>query len=71
MKYAVVKVVNGNFAINSEPGDNLDGAEVAFANLWAALVNATEEVDATIKVVDENFDTVNGDVKHIQHPAKA
>lgn len=71
MKYAVVKVVNGNFAVDSEHGENLSGAEVGFANLWAALVNETVAVDATIKVVDENFDTVNGDVKHIQHPAKA
>lgn len=71
MKYAVIQCVNGNFTVSSEHGENLDGAEIAFANLWAALVNETQAVDATIKVVNEKFDTVNGDVKRIQHAAKA
>lgn len=68
-EYAVIKQVNGNFVIHSEHGD-ISSAEISFANLWAALVNASEEVDAVIKVVDRNLDTVNGDIKKIQHPAK-
>ena len=67
--YAVIEQVNGNFIVHTEHAD-INSAEVSFANLWAALVNDTGAVDAVIKVVDKNFDTVNGDIKKIQHPAK-
>lgn len=71
MGYAVAKVVNGSFAINSEHGDDKDGAKMGFWNLCTALTNASEAVEATVKLVDDKLDTVEGKVEFISHPAKA
>lgn len=71
MKYAVIKVVNGNFAISTEHGTDKQAAIIAFHNLCAALWNDTSKVDATVKIVDERLDTVDGKVEFISHDAKA
>lgn len=68
--YAVIKVVNGNFAVSTEHGHDLQAAIIAFHSLCAALWNDTIEVDAVVKVVDTNLDTVDGKVEFISHPAK-
>lgn len=68
MKYAVVSVVNGNFNIDSENGDNLQGAFVFFANRIASLWNASDVETAVVKVVDQNFNVVDGHEEHISHP---
>ena len=70
MNYAVIKVVNGNFAVSTEHGDNLQGAIIAFHNLCAALWNDSAAVEAVVKVVDTNLDTVDGKVEFISHDAK-
>lgn len=70
MRYAVVKCVNNAFAIASEWTDNKTGAIVSFHQLTAALWNDASEVVATVKIVDKNFDTVDGYVEFIEHPAK-
>ena len=67
MKYAVIKVVNGNFAISTEHGENLKGAKVAFHNLCAALENADDVITAEIKIMDENLDCVEGYKEFIYH----
>jgi len=67
MKYAVVKVVNGNFAISTEHGENLKGAKVAFHQLCAALENADDVVTAEVKIMDENLDNVEGYKEFIFH----
>ena len=70
MKYAVIKCVNGNFAIATEHGENKEGGIIAFHNLASALWNDNSEVNATVKLVDENLDTVDGYVEYISHGAK-
>ena len=70
MEYAVIKVVNGNFAVSTEHGDNLQGAIIAFHSLCAALWNDSAAVEAVVKVVDTNLDTVDGKVEFISHDAK-
>lgn len=70
MMYAVIKVVNGNFEVSTEHGDNLQAAIIAFHSLCAALWNDTIAVEAVVKVVDTNLDTVDGKVEYISHPAK-
>lgn len=67
MKYAVVKVVNGNFAIASEHNENLKGAKVAFHQLCAALENADDVVTAEVKIMDENLDNTEGYKEFIFH----
>lgn len=70
MNYAVIKVVNGNFAVSTEHGDNLQAAIIAFHSLCAALWNDDSQVSAVVKVVDTNLDTVDGKVEFINHDAK-
>lgn len=70
MKYAVVKVVNGNFAISTEHGENKDAAVVAFHSLCASLWNDSAEVEAVVKIMDSNLDVVDGYIDFISHPAK-
>lgn len=69
-KYAVIEYVNDAFLISSEHGENLDGARIGFWSLCTSLTNATEAVNATVKLVDEKFDTVEGKIEFIQHDAK-
>lgn len=67
MKYAIVAVTNGNFAIKSEHGENKQAAMVAFHQLSATYWNAPDVTTAMIKVVDENLDTVDGKMEYITH----
>lgn len=67
MKYAIIAVTNGNFAVKSEHGTNKQAALVAFHQLSAAYWNAPDVTTAMIKVVDENLDTVDGKMEYITH----
>lgn len=67
MKYAVTKVVNGNFSVVSEHGDDLTGARNAFWNQCIALNSAPDVVTATVEIVDENQDVVEGKKEQISH----
>ena len=69
MKYAITNVVNGNFSIVSEHGEDKQAAIVAFHNRCAVLWNAPEVITATVKLVDENLDAVDGKKEFITHPA--
>lgn len=66
MKYSIVKVINGNFAIHAET-DNLDSAKVNFHGLCQTLWNAPDVISATVKIVDENLDCVEGYKEFITH----
>lgn len=71
-KYYVMAIVNGNLQIdNITEWSDVDKAEGAFHSKCATYANTPEAVDATIIVVDTNFDTVKGMKRHIQHEAKA
>lgn len=67
MRYAVLAVTNGNFAVKSEHGENKQAALVAFHQLSASYWNAPGVTTAMIKVVDENLDTVDGKMEYITH----
>ena len=67
MKYAITNVVNGNFTVASEHGGNKQQAIVAFHNRCAALWNAEDVITATVKLVDENLDAVEGKQEFIFH----
>lgn len=68
--YAVIQQINGSYAVKYE-GANLDSLKYNYHSWCAALWNDTAEVDAVVKIVDGNLDTVDGFVEKIQHPAKA
>lgn len=67
MKYAVVKVVNGNFAISTEHGENLRAAKVAFYQLCSALESADDVITAEVKIMDENLDNTEQMKAYIYH----
>ena len=68
MKYAVVKVVNGSFSIDSEWPDNLNGAIVQWHSVCRSLWNdKTMAVKAKVEIVDENLYPQEGYVEVIQH----
>ena len=67
MKYAVIKVVNGNFAIHSEGFTDLDKAKVSFFQLCASLWNAPDVLDASVMIVDDKLGIQNGYWEHITH----
>ena len=60
MKYAVVKVTNGNFAIHAEGFTDLSKAKVNFHGLCQSLWNAEDVETACVMIVDENLDVTEG-----------
>ena len=70
MRYAVIQQSNGNFLVVAETGENKESAFVNFHSTCAALWNDPAEIDAVVKIVDSNLDTVEGRVEFISHPAK-
>lgn len=67
MNYAIIKVSNGTFTIESEWGDNLTGAKVAFHSLCQTLWNAPDVQSAMVMIADENLDAVEGYKEYVHH----
>ena len=67
MKYSIVSCVNGSFKIEAEYGTNKQGAFVGFHDKCKVYWNANDVVSATVAVVDENLDTVEGKIEYIKH----
>lgn len=67
MNYAIIKVSNGTFNIESEWGDNLTGAKVAFHSLCQTLWNAPDVQTAMVMIADENLDATEGYKEFIHH----
>ena len=68
MKYAIVKVINSNFFIHAEGyRDNLNAAKVAFHGLCQTLWNAPDVLSATVMIVNEQMNCVEGYREYIHH----
>lgn len=67
MKYAIVKVSNGNYFIESEGYTDLDKAKVQFHKVCQSLWNASDVISACVMIVDENLDAVEGYKEVIRH----
>ena len=67
MKYAIVKIVNGVFSIDSEWNENLTGAIVQFHSVSATLWNETTVETATVEIIDNQGDVVQGYKEFINH----
>ena len=67
MKYAIIKVINGNYAVNAEGITDLNNAKTQFHGLCQTLWNATDVQTACVMIVDENLDTVQGYKEFISH----
>ena len=69
-KFSTVKVVNGQFTINTET-DNLQSAIIQFHSLAQDLWNAPDVETAKIAIMDEQLNVVDGYAEFIHHEASA
>lgn len=67
MKYAIIKVSNGNYVIQAEGITDLNNAKVTFHGLCQTLWNAPDVITAEVAIVDEQLDVVEGYKEFIHH----
>ena len=67
MKYAIATVINGNFKIQSEHGEDKQAALVAFHGTCQSLWNEQDVERAMVKILDEQLDCVDGKMELITH----
>lgn len=66
MKYAVISNTNGNFKIEAEKNNDIQGAIVFYHTLCASLWNAPDVQKAVVQIVDENMVVVGDYTETIQ-----
>ena len=67
MKYAIIKVINGNYFIDSEGITDLAAAKKSFHGLCQTLWNAPDVIKAYVMIADEQLDVVEGYKEYIHH----
>lgn len=67
MKYAIVNVINGNYAIYAEGITEVSAAKTQFHGLCQILWNAPDVITAEVMIVDEQLDCVEGYREFITH----
>lgn len=71
MKYAIIKVINGNYFIHAEGITVLDNAKTQYHGLCQTLWNASDVISAYVMIVDEQLDVVEGYKEYIHHESIA
>jgi hypothetical protein len=69
MKYAIIKVINGNYSVHAEGITDVSAAKVLFHGLCQTLWNAPDVISAYVMIVDEQLDVVEGYKEYIHHDA--
>lgn len=69
MKFAIVKVINGNYSIHAEGITEKASAKTQYHGLCQTLWNAQDVITATVMIVDENLDCVEDYKEFITHNA--
>jgi hypothetical protein len=59
MKYAIIKIINGNYFIHSEGITDIANAITQYHGLCQTLWNAPDVLSACVIIVDENLDIVS------------
>ena len=67
MKYAIVKVVNGNYSIQAEGITELSNAKAQFHGLCQTLWNAPDVLSASVMIVNEYLECVEDYKEIISH----
>lgn len=67
MKYAIIKVINGNFSIHAEGFTTLASVKTNYHGLCQTLWNAQDVITATVMIVDEQMDCVEDYKEFITH----
>lgn len=68
--YAIIKVVNGNYFIDSEGFTDLSAAKVRFHGLCQSLWSAPDVLAAHVMIADEQLDPVESYKEYIHHRAQ-
>ena len=71
MKFAIIKVINGNYFIHAEGITDLSSAKTQFHGLCQTLWNASDVLSAYVMIVDEQLDCVEGYKEFIHHEPNA
>lgn len=67
MKYAIIKCINGNYAVHAEGITSTASAKTTFHGLCQVLWNAPDVLSAEVMIVDENLDCMEGYREFITH----
>lgn len=67
MKYAIIKVINGNYFVHAEGIVDISAAKTQFHGLCQTLWNASDVLTAEVMIVDEQLDCVEGYKENISH----
>lgn len=67
MKYAIIKVINGNFFIHAEGFTDIASAKTNFHALCQTLWNAPDVISAYVMIADEQLDAAEGYKEYIHH----
>lgn len=67
MKYAIIKVINGNYFIHAEGITELSAAKVQYHGLCQTMWNAPDVFNAYVMIADEQLDCVEGYKEYIHH----
>lgn len=67
MKYAIIKVINGNYFIHAEGITDLANAKVQYHGLCRTLWNEPSVLTAYAMIADEQLDVVEGYKEFIHH----
>lgn len=69
MAYAILKCVNGNYAVHAEGITTLEAAKTQFHGLCQTLWNAPDVITAHVMIADEQLDPVEGYKEFVHHEA--
>ena len=67
MKFAIIKVINGNYFVHAEGITELSSAKTQFHGLCQNLWNASDVLSAHVMIVDEQLDCVEDYKEYIHH----
>ena len=67
MKYAIIKVINGNYFIHAEGITDIASAKAQYHTLCQTLWNATDVLSAHVMISDEQLNIVEGYIEYIHH----
>lgn len=67
MKYAIIKVINGNYFIHAEGIAAIESAKVMYHSLCQTLWNASDVISAHVIIANEQLDCVEGYKEYIHH----
>ena len=70
MKYALVTCINGNYKIESEHGEDLNAAQMAWHQKCRSLEGADDVVTSVCMVANEDLGTVGGLYEKIDRSVK-